>query len=294
MHQLFFERWIIKMKKKSIWIIIVIVLLGAIGGGTYYFTHNKQQQVTETKIAKKTKPKKKVIPKKKSISIVAVGDSLTQGIGDSKSVGGGYVTRLTQKVQTKYKVPTTSHNYGVSGDTSQQIMARIKSDDKMHKDLPKADIITVTIGGNDFMHLLQRKGLDLTAGNIADEQVKFDQRLTKLLTDIRSYNSDAPIYLIGIYNPFSIYLSNVKNAKTAFINWNNGSAKVAKKFNKTHFININNLYQPKGITKKVQKTGSNPYLYTKDHFHPNGTGYDMMTDKVFEEVNGTTKEWLYK
>lgn len=282
------------MKKKSIWIIGLIILLVAISGGAYYFVHNNQSQVTETKTVKKTKPKKKVIPKKKNISIVAIGDSLTQGVGDSKSVGGGYVTRLTQKVQSKYKVKAESHNYGVSGDTSQQIMARIKSDQKMHQDLPKADIITVTVGGNDFMHLLQRKGLDLTAGEIADEQVQFDKRLNQLLTDIRNYNSKAPIYLIGIYNPFSIYLSNVKNAKVAFINWNKGSAKVANKFNDTHFIDINNLYQPKGITKKIQKTGSNPYLYKKDHFHPNGTGYDMMTDKVFEEVNGTTKEWLYK
>ncbi|MBL3530139.1 GDSL-type esterase/lipase family protein [Companilactobacillus zhachilii] len=282
------------MKKKTIWIIVLIVLVIAASGGTYYFVNHNHSQVIETKTVKQTKPKKKVIPKKKNISIVAVGDSLTQGVGDSKDVGGGYVTRLTKKVQAKYKVKTQSHNYGVSGDTSQQIMARIKSDNKMHQDLPKADIITVTVGGNDFMHLLQRKGLDLTAGNIADEQVQFDKRLTKLLTDLRNYNETAPIYLIGIYNPFSIYLNNVKNAKTAFINWNKGSAKVAGTFNKVYFVDINNLYQPKGIMKKIKKTGSNPYLYTKDHFHPNGVGYDMMTDKVFEKVNGTTKEWLYK
>lgn len=283
------------MKKKSIWIIIIVVILVAVSGGTYYFVnHNQQQQAVVTKTKQAAKPKKKVIPKKKNISIVAVGDSLTQGVGDSKSVGGGYVTRLTKKVQDKYNVKTESHNYGVSGDTSQQIMARIRSDAKMHQDLPKADIITITVGGNDFMHLLQRKGIDLTEGNIADEQVQFDKRLTQLLTDIRNYNSKAPIYLIGIYNPFSIYLANVKNAKTAFINWNKGSAKVAAGFNETYFIDINNLYQNKSINKKVEKTGVNPYLYKKDHFHPNGTGYDMMTDKVFDKVSGTTKEWLYK
>jgi len=283
------------MKKKNIWIIVLIILLIAATGGTYYFVNHNQQQISETKtVQKKNKPKKKVIPKKKNISIVAIGDSLTEGIGDSKSVGGGYVTRLTNRVHDKYKVKAESHNYGVSGDTSQQILARLKSDKKMHHDLPDADIITVTVGGNDFMHLLQRKGLDLTEGNIADEQVQFDKRLNTLLTNIRSYNGKAPIYLIGIYNPFSIYLSNVANAKTAFINWNKASAKVASTFNETYFIDINNLYQPKGIAKKIKKTGSNPYLYTKDHFHPNGTGYDMMTDKVFGKVNGTTKEWLYK
>lgn len=286
------------MKKKSIWIIVVVLILIAVGGGAYYFTNNKQSEQSTAQVTKTTKkiikPKKKVIPKKKQISIVAVGDSLTQGVGDSSKAGGGYVTRLQSKVQSKFNVPTQSHNYGVSGDTSRQIMARIKSDKKMHQDLPKADIITVTVGGNDFMHLLQRKGIDLTAGDIADEQVKFDKRLKQLLTDLRNYNESAPIYLIGIYNPFSIYLSNVKNAKIAFINWNKASAKVASGFNKTYFIDINNLYQNKTIDNKVKKTGTNPYLYKKDHFHPNGTGYDMMTQKVFDEVSVTKKEWLFK
>ncbi|AUI71129.1 GDSL-type esterase/lipase family protein [Companilactobacillus alimentarius] len=285
------------MKKKRIWIILIIVIIVAVGAGYYFFNNNSNNeqtsQVAKTD-SKKAKPKKKVIPKKKQINIVAIGDSLTQGVGDSRKNGGGYVTRLRTKVQSKYNVKTQAANYGVSGDTSNQIMARIKSDKKMHQDLPKADIITVTVGGNDFMHLLQRKGLDLTAGEIADEQVQFDKRLKKLLTDIRNYNENAPIYLVGIYNPFSIYLSNVKNAKIAFINWNKGSEKVAAGFKKTYFVDINNLYQTKQINKKVQKSGVNPYLYKKDHFHPNGVGYDMMTQKIFVKVNDTTKEWLFK
>ncbi|APX72907.1 GDSL-type esterase/lipase family protein [Companilactobacillus allii] len=283
------------MKKKSTWIIIIVVILVAIGGVLgYYFTQSKTEPTTNNKTEQVVqKKKKKIVVKKKSeINIVAIGDSLTQGVGDSKSVGGGYVTRLKSKVTKKYKVKTNAYNYGVSGDTSNQIMTRIQNDDSMHKDLPKADIITVTVGGNDFMHLLKRKGLDLTESDITTEQGKFDERLKQLLSDIRSYNSDAPIYLIGIYNPFSIYLSNVKYAKTAFINWNKASAQIAEDQKDTYFININNLYQPSD--KILKKNGDNPYLYTGDHFHPNGKGYDMMTDQVFNKVSKTTKEWLIK
>ncbi|WP_125590463.1 GDSL-type esterase/lipase family protein [Companilactobacillus jidongensis] len=285
------------MKKKSIWITAIVIVLVVIGGGLgYYFTQSKTNNQTSNtneteKVAKK---KKKVIPKKTKINIVAVGDSLTEGIGDSKSVGGGYVTRLRKDVADKYKVKTNAYNYGVSGDTSNQIMTRIQNDDKMHKDLPNADIITVTVGGNDFMHLLQRKGIDLTANDISNEQTQFDERLKQLLSDIRSYNKDAPIYLIGIYNPFSIYLSNIKDAKTAFINWNKGSAEVAATVNDTYFIDINNLYMSNKAMKAVKKNGVNPYLFKEDHFHPNGKGYDMMTAKVFEEVSKTSKEWLIK
>ncbi len=289
------------MKKKNIWIIsVVIVVLLLVAGGGYYFlkTNNDSSQTAQTKQSanKQTKVsvKKKVIPTKKNISIVAIGDSLTQGVGDSKSVGGGYVTRLQKKVASTYNVKAASQNFGVSGNTSSQIIDRVSFDQNIHNALPSADIITVTVGGNDFMHLLKKKGMDLTEKDIANEQQAFDQRLGVLLADIRHYNSNAPIYLVGIYNPFSIYLSNVKDAKTAFINWGKGTAEVAGTVNNTYYVDINNLYQTDYANKKAEKTGINPYLSNDDHFHPNAKGYDMMTNKIFDEVQNTKKEWLDK
>lgn len=290
------------MKKKKLWIIVllVVILVGG-GSGGYYFINHRSTTAEQKQVVKKDSPKtnklsqkKKVIPKKSKIHIVAVGDSLTEGIGDSKSIGGGYVTRLTKKVASTYDVKATSDNYGVSGDTSSQIIDRISFDEKMHKSLPKADIITVTVGGNDFMHLLKKKGMDLTSKDIAKEQVAFDRRLGVLLADIRHYNSEAPIYLVGIYNPFSIYLSNVDNAKQAFIDWGEGSKEVAKSVNNTYYVDINDLYQTKYVEKKSKKTGTNPYLSDQDHFHPNATGYDMMTNEIFAQVQNTKKEWLNK
>ncbi|MCH4008301.1 DUF459 domain-containing protein [Companilactobacillus sp.] len=293
------------MRKKKLWIIsiLVVVILLAVGGG-YYFTKgpgSSELTTEKTKITtkkeqdvKKVSQKKKVVPTKKNISIVAIGDSLTEGIGDSKSVGGGYVTRLQRKVASTYNVKATSDNFGVSGNTSSQIIDRISFDQKIHDALPKADIITVTVGGNDFMHLLKKKGMDLTEKDIATEQEAFDQRLGVLLADIRHYNANAPIYLVGIYNPFSIYLSNVKDAKTAFINWGKGTQDVANTVNDTYYVDINSLYQTKYADKKAEKTGINPYLSNDDHFHPNATGYDMMTNKIFEQVQNTKKEWLVK
>ncbi|MFD1471325.1 DUF459 domain-containing protein [Companilactobacillus mishanensis] len=289
------------MKKKTLWILLstVIVLLLVGGGAGYYFYQNNEQstqseQTTHKKSIKNIIKKKKVIPKKKSIKIVAIGDSLTEGIGDSKSIGGGYVTRLSNKVKEDDKVKVSSDNFGVSGNTSSQIIDRISFDQKIHKSLPKADIITVTVGGNDFMHLLKKKGMDLTEKNISDEQVKFDRRLGVLLADIRHYNGHAPIYLVGIYNPFSIYLANVTDAKTAFVKWGQASEEVADSVNNTYYVDINNLYETKYVDKKAKKTGTNPYLSDQDHFHPNAKGYDMMTEKIYDQVKNTKKEWLYK
>ncbi|WP_010623469.1 GDSL-type esterase/lipase family protein [Companilactobacillus versmoldensis] len=289
-------------KKKFLTMIFSLVFIIAVVVGGYFVlqsnshTEEPQQATINNKDKKVTKitNKKKVVPKKSNVKIVAIGDSLTEGIGDSKSVGGGYVTRLKHKVHSKYDVKTTANNFGVSGNTSSQIIDRISFDQKIHKELPKADIITVTVGGNDFMHLLKKKGMDITEKDIATEQTAFDQRLGVLLADIRHYNADAPIYLVGIYNPFSIYLSNVKDAKEAFVKWGQGSQEVARSVNNTYYVDINELYQNKYVNKKAEKTGTNPYLSKDDHFHPNATGYDMMTNKIFSKVQNTTKEWLDK
>lgn len=290
------------MKKKLIWIISILALVLIAGGGVgYYATQTKGDPTSSVKTKNNTKKatikkttQKKTIPKKKNVQIVAIGDSLTEGIGDKKSIGGGYVTRLTNDVQNKYQVNASSSNFGVSGNTSSQIIDRISFDQKIHTALPKADIITVTVGGNDFMHLVKKKGMDLTEKDIAQEQTAFDQRLGVLLADIRHYNANAPIYLIGIYNPFSIYLSNVKDAKQAFVNWGKGTQQVAETVNNTYYVDINTLYQNKFADKKAEKTGTNPYLSNQDHFHPNAKGYDMMTAQVFSKVQDTKKEWLYK
>ncbi|WP_129044904.1 GDSL-type esterase/lipase family protein [Companilactobacillus metriopterae] len=284
------------MKKKTIFIIsaIVIVLIGCGIGGYFYYQQQNQETQQITKSKNKTTKKSEKVTKKTSVSIVAVGDSLTQGVGDTSKNGEGYVTRLSKKISKKYKVKTSTHNYGVSGDTSTQIMKRIDNNDKMHSDLKNADIITVTVGGNDFMHLLQKKGLDLTSKDISTEEGNFDKRLVKLLDDLRIYNKNAPIYLIGIYNPFSIYLSNVTGATSAFKKWNESSENVTKDMSNVHFVDINNLYASKYAINVTKKTGSNPYLFDEDHFHPNSIGYDMMTNKIFKEAKKTDKEWIDK
>ncbi|WP_125767923.1 GDSL-type esterase/lipase family protein [Companilactobacillus furfuricola] len=288
------------MKKKKLWIFVIVVVILLVAGTGGYYVFNQQTNLSQQQVKKdnlktnELSQKKKVVPKKSNIQIVAIGDSLTEGIGDSKSVGGGYVTRLTKRVASKYDVKATSDNFGVSGNTSSQIIDRISFDQKIHKALPKADIITVTVGGNDFMHLLKKKGMDLTQKDIQKEQVAFDRRLGVLLADIRHYNANAPIYLVGIYNPFSIYLSNVEDATQAFIDWGEGSKAVAKSVKNTYYVDINDLYETKYVQKKAKKTGTNPYLSNEDHFHPNGTGYDMMTDQIFAQVQNTKKEWLNK
>ena len=74
--------------------------------------------------------------KAKSFNYVAIGDSLTQGVGDSTNQGG-FVPLLSQDLTDKYHYDVHYSNYGVSGNTSNQILKRMQEQQTFKKLLPK-------------------------------------------------------------------------------------------------------------------------------------------------------------
>lgn len=74
-----------------------------------------------------------------SITLVTLGDSLTEGAGDDVGDGGGYPIRLISMLQTDYP-GSTLNNLGISGDTS---------DDLINKQLePAIDLLNASPAGN--------------------------------------------------------------------------------------------------------------------------------------------------
>lgn len=83
---------------------------------------------------------------KKSVHFVAVGDSLTEGVGD-QTKRGGYVPLVADALQQKYGLTSIEkNNYGVSGERSDQILKRVKKDTDLRSSLASADFITMTVG----------------------------------------------------------------------------------------------------------------------------------------------------
>lgn len=85
-----------------------------------------------------------------------MGDSLTEGVGD-ETKRGGYVPLVADALQQKYELTSIEKdNYGVSGERSDQILKRVKKDSDLRNSLASADIITMTVGGNDLFQAFQK------------------------------------------------------------------------------------------------------------------------------------------
>ena len=97
----------------------------------------------------------------KKVNYVAIGDSLTEGVGD-RTAQGGFVPLLARNIDDTYDVQVKSQNFGVSGNTSTQIYKRVTTDNKIQKAIKKADLITITVGGNDVMKVIRTQLANLS------------------------------------------------------------------------------------------------------------------------------------
>ena len=179
--------------------------------------------------------------KTKELNLVAIGDSLTEGIGDSTG-RGGYVPLAAELLESKDEIETVStSNYGISGNRSDQILKRIKKDEKLQNDVKKADVIVLTVGGNDLMKVVRSTLLKVKEDSFIKPQKEYKERIEETFKELRSLNSDAPIYVFGIYNPFYLYFSEITEMQDIVDSWNETTQSVVEEEQKAHFIPINDI-----------------------------------------------------
>ncbi|MDM7653766.1 SGNH/GDSL hydrolase family protein [Lactococcus cremoris] len=232
----------------------------------------------------------------KHLSYAALGDSLTEGVGDATGQGG-FVPLFAKEIENSTGGSVSSQNFGKAGDTSTQIYNRMMKSKKITDGLKKSNIITITIGGNDVLKVIRdnvTKLSSMTEKDFVKPEELYQARVKKLLDKIREDNPQAQIYVLGIYNPFYLNFPDLTVMQNVIDSWNTATAGVVSQEKNTYFIPINNLlYKGSGDKQAVEADSStsavaNNLLYTEDHFHPNNIGYQIMADAVFasyKEVN---------
>ena len=228
---------------------------------------------------------------------VAIGDSLTEGVGDTTNQGG-FVPLLAQSLTDTYDYQVTDSNYGVSGNTSKQILQRMQEKTDIQKSLVKADMMTLTVGGNDVMAVIRKNLTSLSVSTFTKPAKSYQKRLRQIIELARAENEDLPIYILGIYNPFYLNFPDMTEMQEIVDNWNNATESVTEEYANVYFVPINDdLYKgingEEGIvsTSGDQTTVINDVLFSGDHFHPNNIGYQILSDVTMEKISETKEEW---
>lgn len=220
------------------------------------------------------------------ISMIAIGDSLTEGDGDDS--GRGYPGRIIALVN-ELRLGSTITNFGRSGWNSE---ALIKGDQGLMGQLPRTIdeiqlaksqgrgvVVFVWIGSNDLWYLYEY------GGNVSDEQevqdlARFSANIDIILSELRSAGAEVIIALLDDQSKRPVALKG-----EAFVDIT--TDELTRMSN--HVIRYNEVIRQKAtqygaLTVDFYNTDifTSPATLYSDGNHPNSAGYDLIAQKWFE------------
>lgn len=213
---------------------------------------------------------------KKDQKIVAIGDSLTEGVGD-ETENGGYVGILNHTFEDN-NLNITVENFGKKGNRSDQLLKRLEKEE-IASAIKEADMVLITIGANDIMNVLKSNFMNVTMEPFQEERVKYIERLRAIFNKINDLNPDTQIYLIGFYNPFERHFGEIKELGMIIDNWNDTGESLTEEYDNVRYIPTKDLF-----------SNSNIDLLAEDEFHPNTNGYKLMAKRVLEYLKESDEE----
>ncbi|HHQ8911217.1 TPA: SGNH/GDSL hydrolase family protein [Bacillus cereus] len=224
-------------------------------------------------LIKKTDVVAKEKKKTGTLQIVSLGDSLTRGVGDKEGIG--YVGRMKEDLQKDYKQKVALTNLAVSGAKMPDLLKQIESSGAQYS-IKQADVIVLTIGGNDLFPGWDSLGkIDLETYRPDTET--FQNEAKKIIEEVRKLNTDSPIFWLGLYNPFED-VEDLKGSSNIVVDWNASLEKLAINNKNVYITPTFDLFQNRG----------KDLLYS-DHFHPNEVGYTYMADRLVQNVASKLK-----
>lgn len=206
----------------------------------------------------------------KSLHVVGLGDSLTQGVGDELKLGG-YFERVSSDLTEWDGISfVETENLGKRGRRSDQLVKYLEKPE-VQKSIQEADLLLMTIGGNDIMKVLKANLFKLKINPFYKELDAYEKRLTDIFGTIRELNPEAPIVMSGMYNPMLLVTDEVKEFDDIIDNWNSVIKTTIK-------LDGNSCYVP--VADLFEKNAN--MVYHTDFFHPNSEGYTLMSERYME------------
>lgn len=140
----------------------------------------------------------------KELFYLALGDSLTAGIGATETNYlrlSAFVPQLTSFLREKQ--PVRVENHGIPGLTSGQLLRYLREGLGMDRKLAEADLITMTIGANDLLQLLAHVWEEkLNEAQLKTILQNYSRHMQEIFNHIRRENPTVPIYILDLYSPY--------------------------------------------------------------------------------------------
>ncbi len=205
----------------------------------------------------------------KKINYLVLGDSIGYGSGIMNPNNACYGRIIADTNGFNYE------NEAIPGHTTENLIDRLAKKNVVEK-VKKADIISLSIGGNDFL-------MSNILGLLYDSMIEKDYReftkignsyysdLSMVISTIRSFNSDVVILMQTLYNPQSGHVRNTYQVGADNIN------DAIRRYNKK--------YPGKIVIVDVGAAlGSDMKNYATDGIHPSAYGNENIAKVIQKKL----------
>jgi lysophospholipase L1-like esterase len=201
-----------------------------------------------------------------SYSYIALGDSLTVGIGAS-FLSPGFVQRYQLLAMNELQEPITVQTYAHPGFQSHDVLMELNNAFLMEQ-IKSSDIITITAGGNDLIQAARKFEEDQNEEDFSIALKRCMENYRKIIKEVNTLKHDSAtsyiIRLIDLYNPFP---ENPLAEK-----WIRNFNSQLKSMVKAPYISVVQI-------DRVFKGHETDYL-SLDGIHPNDRGYEKIAEAL--------------
>jgi lysophospholipase L1-like esterase len=203
----------------------------------------------------------------KSITYLALGDSLTEGVGAS-GPDQHLVSQVFQHIRNTKQCRVI--NMGISGLTSTELAAFVRSPG-LKKLIPRVSHISLTTGGCDFIDWYRQQGS--TTGLVRTMKRVVNQ-VDDLLSYLRKLNPHASVGILGFYLPLPAYEMGYAIASQALKSMNLAYSELAR--------------QHQSLMINPFEAFLNRKDFFADEVHPNQQGYDTLVRLFLQSLESQT------
>lgn len=205
---------------------------------------------------------------------IALGDSVAEGRNPYGEIGYGYTDFISDKLKEETKLKYYTKEYTKSGYKTQDILIQLDTNNKIKKDLRESDLVTISIGANDFLSYVDKNNLSVAnIKNLKNIAKYVMPDIDNCIKEVRKY-AKSQLIIVGYYNPIPfLFNTNMKDIEDLFNYVDSEYSKIAKKYNAIYISNY-----------ELFKSNSD-YLPNPLDIHPNIEGYRAIANEVLKKIN---------
>lgn len=214
------------------------------------------------------------VSKTDKLNYIALGDSLAEGMNPYGEIGYSYTDYLADYLKNNNKLSSYTKKYTKSGYITDNIINDINNNNELKKDLRESDLVTISIGANDFLKNINLR--EMTVNNIKEIKTTTTDifpKIEKTIKEVRKYAKNK-IIIVGYYNPIPfLFNTNSNDLDTLFAYIDEEYQRIADVYD-CYYISLYLLFK-----------NNSEYLPNPADIHPNLEGYRKIADLISDFLN---------